>query len=314
MRILLTLSLVGLFTSAFAQNYKTQIVVAQDGSGDHTSIQEAIDATKAFPDEPIIIYIKAGVYTEKVRVYSWNTNLSIIGDSTGQTVITYGDYFKSVDLGRNSTFHTYTFKVEANDFYAKNLIIENSAGPVGQAVALHVEGDRVQFENCEFKGYQDTMYLAGENSRQYFKNCLIVGSTDFIFGEATVVFEECEIHSLSDSYITAASTPQGVEYGFILMDCKLTAKEDVTKVYLGRPWRKYAKTVFLNCEMGAHIRPEGWKEWSNKEDLGTTFYAEYKSRGEGAGSDFRINWSNQLTDKEAREYSIENIFNGWKPN
>lgn len=301
-----------IFSALFSRAYETEIIVAQDGSGDYLKIQEAIYATKAFPDKPITIYIKAGTYKEKVHIYSWNTNLSIIGDTTDQVLITNGDYFKSVDLGRNSTFHTFTMKVEANDFYARNLVIENSAGKVGQAVAIHVEADRVQFDNCTFKGNQDTMYLAGEGGRQYFRNCLVEGTTDFIFGEATVLFENCEIKSLQSSYITAASTPQGVQYGFVFKSCRLTAAQGIKDVYLGRPWRKYARTVFINCEMGPHIRPEGWKEWNSDTD-GSCVYAEYASSGMGANPDKRVAWSRQLSKDEVSHYEMINVFDHWKP-
>jgi pectinesterase len=257
-----------------AQDYKTHLVVAKDGSGDYLSIQEAVNAAKAFPEVPVKIRIKAGIYNEKVHVYAWNTKLSFIGDPNGGTIITYDDYFDKIELGRNSTFHTYTLKVEANDFYARDLIIENTAGDIGQAVALHVEGDRVFFEKCEIRGNQDTMYLARENARHYFKNCLISGTTDFIFGEATAFFDQCEIRSKKSSYITAASTSKGVQHGFVFINCKLTSVDVTPKsVYLGRPWRAYARTVFIGCEMDKHIHPHGWKEWNGK----AVFYAEYGS-------------------------------------
>ena len=295
----------------YAQGYATKIMVAKDGSGDYHSIQDAINATKAFPDVPIQIFIKAGTYREKVRVYSWNTNLSIMGDSTGSTIITFDDYFKKVDLGRNSTFHTYTFKVEANDFYAANLTIENSAGEVGQAVAVHIEGDRVVFKNCTFSGNQDTMYLTGENRRQYFKSCQVIGTTDFIFGSATAFFEDCEIVSKKSSYITAASTPENAKYGFVFKNCKLIGDEiEKGSVYLGRPWRTYAKTVFIDCEMGEHIHPKGWKEWNSD---GNAFYAEYNSSGQGSDTSQRVDWSFQLSKKEAAKYDIVNVFRGWEP-
>ncbi|ASB48375.1 pectinesterase family protein [Alkalitalea saponilacus] len=283
-------------------------IVAQDNTGDFTSIQEAINVTKAFPDEPVTIFIKNGVYKEKVRVYSWNTKLTLMGESTENTIITYDDYFDKINLGRNSTFHTYTLKVEANDFTAKNLTIENSAGPVGQAVALHVEGDRCSFINCRFLGHQDTVYSAGEGRRHYFYQCYIDGTTDFIFGEGTAVFQDCQIHSKSNSYITAASTPENIPYGFVFIDCNLTAEEDVDKVFLGRPWRDYARTVFMNCELGSHIRPEGWSNWSGTNRDESAFYAEYGNTGPGANTSNRASWAMQLTEEEAKHYTIENIF------
>jgi pectinesterase len=240
-------------------------------------------------------------------VYSWNTKVSLIGESKENTIISFDDCFKKINFGRNSTFHTSTVLVEGNDFIAKNLTIENSAGEVGQAVALTVNANRALFENCSFLGFQDTLYLTGEGFKQYFKNCYIEGSTDFIFGEATVLFENCKIHSKANSYITAASTPNNIEFGFVFKNCELTANKDVTQVYLGRPWRKYAKTVFINCEMGKHIKPEGWHNWSNVEAEKTTFYAEYMSTGEGANSKNRVVWSYQLKKSKAKKYTHKNI-------
>lgn len=287
-----------------------EITVAQDGSGDFSTIQQAIDATKAFPPKRITIFVKNGIYKEKICVPSWNNKLSIIGEDRDKTIITWDDYFGKINRGRNSTFYTYTLKVEADDFYAENLTVSNAAGPVGQAVALHVEGNRCRFKNCKFLGNQDTAFLNGENSHQLFENCIITGSTDFIFGSATVVFQGCTIISKKDSYITAASTSKGKDFGFVFMDCNLQADGGVETVYLGRPWRPYAKTVFLNCFLGKHICSDGWAEWSNKKDKSTTFYAEYNNTGPGASSD-RVEWANQLSRKEASKYTIKNILGEW---
>lgn len=281
--------------------------MSQDGSGDFTTIQTAIDAAKAFPDMRVTIFIKNGIYREKVTVPSCNTRLSLIGESMTGTIITWDDHFKKMERGRNSTFYTWTLKVEADDFMAENLTIENSAGPVGQAVALHVEGDRCLFRNCRIVGNQDTLYAAGNDSRQYFQECTIEGTTDFIFGAATALFEECILHSKSNSYITAASTPDGKSYGYVFLRCRLTADEGVTQVYLGRPWRDFARTVFLQCEMGSHIVPEGWSNWSGTARDKTVFYAEYRNTGLGAASAGRIPWSRQLTKREARSYTPEKI-------
>ena len=163
------------------------------------------------------------------------------------------------------------------------------------------------FENCAFLGFQDTVYTAGEGFKQYFKNCYIEGTTDFVFGEATVLFESCTIHNKSNSYITAASTPESQKFGYVFKNCKLTADEKVTKVYLGRPWRLYAKTVFINCVMGSHIKPEGWHNWSNKEAEVTTFYAEYNCNGSGFKPKSRVGWSHQLKKGDAKKYTIENV-------
>jgi len=290
---------------------KFKIIVAQDSSGDYTSIQEAIDAAKAFPPKPITIFIKNGIYHEKVRIPSWNNSLSLIGEDIDKTIITWDDYFSKMKRGRNSTFYTYTLKVEANDFYAENITVENSAGAVGQAVAIHVEGDRCSFKNCKFLGNQDTAYLAGENSRQLFTNCMISGTTDFIFGSATVLFKECTIISKKDSYITAASTTKGKEFGFVFMNCKLQANSSVDSVYLGRPWRPYAKTVFIECELGKHIHPDGWQIWSNTENVTSTFYAEYNNYGAGAATENRVNWAHLLTKEEVQDYTPERILGTW---
>ena len=293
---------------------KYDYVVASDGSGDFTSIQKALDACKIFPDQRITIHVKNGTYNEKVVVPSGNTQLSIIGESAEKTIITFGDYFDKINRGRNSTFYTYTLKVEACDFVLENITVGNSAGPVGQAVALHVEGDRCVFRNCRFIGNQDTVYAAGRYSRQYFVNCFIEGTTDFIFGEATTLFESCELHSKANSFLTAASTPEGKPFGFVFLNCKITAASGVNKVFLGRPWRSFAKVAFLNCEIGPFICPEGWDNWSKPENEKTAMFAEYNNSGVGADRSKRVSWSHELTKKEAEAFSKEKIFAplGWE--
>jgi pectinesterase len=197
-----------------------------------------------------------------------------------------------------------------NDFYAENITFENSAGPVGQAVAMHVEADRVVFRNCRFIGNQDTIYTGGEQSDQFFADCYIEGTTDFIFGAATAVFENCHIHSKKNSYVTAASTTEGKAFGYVFLDCKLTSDPDFKSVYLGRPWRNFAKTVFIRCELGDHIRPEGWHNWNKPEAEKTVLYAEYNSTGPGANPTARVTWSKQLNSTEAAQYSVCQIFGG----
>jgi pectinesterase len=294
-------------SSALAQ-YALKLTVAIDGSGDFTSIQKAIDSCKAFPDIRITIFVKNGIYNEKVRVPSFNTKLSIIGECVDKTIISYNNSFAKINRGRNSTFYTYTLLVEADDFIMENITVENTAGPVGQAVALHVEGDRCVFRNCRFLGYQDTVYAAGRFSRQYFLDCYIEGTTDFIFGEATALFENCTIHCKTDSYLTAASTPEGKPFGFVFLKCKLTAADGVAIVYLGRPWRKYAKVAFLDCEIGPFISPEGWHSWSENDDINGVTFVEYNNYGPGADIRQRVAWSKILNKKEASKYGKEQIF------
>ncbi|WP_347330544.1 pectinesterase family protein [Marinimicrobium locisalis] len=284
-----------------------EMTVAQDGSGDFESIQAAIDATKAFPDKRITIHVKNGIYHEPVKVYEWNPMVSLIGESAEGTVITWGSHFKQINKGRNSTFHTPTVQVNGDDFHGENLTIRNTAGPIGQAIALAINADRVSFYNSRFLGHQDTVYVTGEGKKQYFKDCYIEGTTDFIFGRATAVFEGCQLHSLADSYITAASTPQDVDHGLVFFDATLTANTDVESVYLGRPWRAYAQIVFINTQMGEHIRPEGWHNWSNPEAERQSFYAEHNSLGPGAASTERVSWSHQLTEADAERYSLKTI-------
>ncbi|WP_047550593.1 pectate lyase [Psychroserpens sp. Hel_I_66] len=282
------------------------MVVAQDGSGDYTSIVEAINNTKAFPYDRITIFIKNGVYKEKVKIHEWNQNLALVGESKEHTIITYDDYFNKIGLGRNSTFHTYTLLVEANNVILKNLTIENTSGEVGQAVALSVFSDEVAIVNCNLLGNQDTLYASGKG-KQYYKDCYIEGTTDFIFGSATAFFENCQIHSKKNSYITAASTPKDSLFGYVFKDCKLTADKEVNEVYLGRPWRIYAQTVFINCDLGGHILPEGWHNWSKPEAEKTTFYGEYKNFGKSFKPEKRVSWSHQLKKHEAQKYSLKNV-------
>ena len=283
--------------------YATDLYVAADGSAEYTSIQAAIDATKAFPDGRITIHVGNGVYREKVKVHAWNDRVTLRGESADSTIIRYGDYFDGIARGRNSTFHTATLLVQGDDFRAENLTVENTAGPVGQAVAVAVEADRATFDGCRFLGHQDTLYAGGANARQYYRDCYIAGTTDFIFGAATAFFEDCTVHSRADSYITAASTPAGRAYGFVFRDCRLTADPGVTEVYLGRPWRDYAKTVFINCEMDDHVLPVGWDNWDTPARESSTYYAEYGSTGPGAAPDARAPWSHRLPTAQAARYT-----------
>jgi len=301
------LSILLLFGPVIYAQYQTEIHVAQDGTGDFTTIQEAIDGTKAFPDVRITIFIEKGVYREKVKVYAWNNRLTLKGAGVDDVIIRWGDYFKEIDRGRNSTFHTATLLVQGDDFRAEDLTIENTAGPVGQAVALAVEADRCTVENCRMLGHQDTLYADGANARQYYKHCTIEGTTDFIFGGATALFEDCTIRSKANSYITAASTPEGRPYGFVFLNCTLAAAEGVNKVFLGRPWRSYAKTVFVQCDMGDHIRPEGWHNWNSTEKERTVYYAEGGNTGPGADTSRRVAWAKVLSDDEVRTYNAQEV-------
>lgn len=297
------------------------IFVARDGSGQFRNINEAIDVCRAFTDYHKVIYVKKGTYKEKLIVPSFLTNIEICGEDRDQTVITFDDHanIKS-DLVPNNhkigTFATYTLKIEGNGITIKNLTVENNAPKMGQAVALHTEGDRLTFINCRFLGNQDTVYTGVENTRLYFKDCYIEGTTDFIFGPSIAWFEGCTIKNKNDSYITAASTPKGQPFGYVFNNCKLICDEGVSKCYLGRPWRQYAYTLFMNCEIGKHIIPVGWQSWSNKDNVETTRYLEYNNRGEGAATAQRVAWAKQLTKKEAKDITPAKVFstaNAWDP-
>ena len=283
-----------------AQQWKDTLIVSRDGTGDYRTLTEAMEGVRAFMDYRVTILVKNGVYKEKVIIPSWLQNVEIIGEDAEKTVITFDDH---ANINKMGTFRTYTMKVEGNGITFRNLTIENNAAQLGQAVALHTEGDRLVFINCRFLGNQDTIYTGTAGTRLYFKDCYIEGTTDFIFGPSTALFDNCTIHSKRDSYITAASTPQDIEVGYVFRHCKLTAAQGVTKVYLGRPWRPYAAAVFVECEMGKHILPAGWHNWGKVSNEKTARYAEYKSTGEGANAKARVSWSKQLKKDEAARYN-----------
>jgi len=304
-KLIKTFILMTVFCTAAHAQVQDTIVVARDGSGKYRNIQEAIESVRAFMDYTVTIYIKKGVYKEKVVIPSWVKNVVFVGEDANNTIITYDDH---ANINKMGTFRTYTVKVEGNNITFKNLTIENNAEQLGQAVALHTEGDKLAFINCRFLGNQDTIYTGAEGTRLLFADCYIEGTTDFIFGPSTALFERCTIYSKRNSYVTAASTPKDIKFGYVFKECKLTAAPEVTKVYLGRPWRPNAATIFMNCELGKHILPVGWHNWNNTENEKTVRYAEYMNTGEGASTQSQATWSKQLKKKEAAEYTTENIF------
>jgi pectinesterase len=319
---------IALQVKAQTTTYPAELTVAADDSGNYKTIQEAVNSVRDLSQKQVIIHIKKGIYHEKLVIPSWKTHISLIGEDAANTIVTNNDYSGEAYPGGSdasgkdkfSTYTSYTVLVQGNDFVAENLTIENTAGRVGQAVALHVEGDRCVIRNCRLLGNQDTLYTATSNSRQLYQSCYIEGTTDFIFGEATVVFQDCTIKILINSYITAAATSPQQQFGFVFFNCKLIADTSATKVYLGRPWRPYAKTVFIRCELGCPILPEGWNPWKgdamfpDKEK--TAFYAEYGNTGAGASIKDRVKWSKQLSAKEVQNYTVKNILSGmdhWEP-
>ena len=312
------------------------ITVKQDGTGDVRTLAEAV-ALAAVIDaaQAVEIRIAAGTYKEKLDLE--RDNVTLLGESAEQVVIEFDDYglFMMPDGIKRGTFRSYTMYVHGDNFVAKNITFKNTAGfgpKVGQAVAVYADGARMTFENCRFTGRQDTLFTAPlppsvvewggfrgprehaprDNGTHYYKNCYIEGDVDFIFGGATAYFEECEIKSLNrnqevNGYITAASTPEGREYGYVFDKCRFTSDCAPETVYLGRPWRSFAKTVIMRSELGAHIKKEGWHDWNKEEVKETAFYAEYENYGPGADTSGRVGWSHSLTKEEAEHFTKEKV-------
>lgn len=300
------------------------IKVSQKGNGDFHTVQAAIDSIPAGALQDTILIIESGVYKEKLQINK--PNLSLYGN--GAVRFVYDDYArKNNSLGAPmGTFASSSTYITGDNIRIENIIFENSAGgsdEVGQAVALYVDADKVSFKNCSFIAAQDTLYLAkpkeemnNTSGRNYFEHCRIVGDIDFIFGSATAFFHECEIVSLNlqkeiNGYITAAATPVDKPLGFIFHKCKLMSEADRNSVYLGRPWRDYAKTVFIDCWMDKHIREEGWDDWDKADAVATTvYYGESGSDGPGADWGKRAAWSKQLNEAERRHFSLDTCFSG----
>ena len=295
------------------------LFVARDGTAEFRNVADAIEVCRAFIDYHKVIFVKRGTYKEKLIVPSWLDNIEIVGEDVNQTIITFDDHANIRLAGTEQgmgTFRTYTLKIEGNGITLKNITIENNSARLGQAVALHTEGDRLRFIGCRFLGHQDTIYTGKAGTRLYFENCYIEGTTDFIFGPSTAWFEGCTIKSKANSYVTAASTPNNVEFGYVFNHCRLIAEEGIDKVFLGRPWRPYAYTLFMNCELGKHIVPAGWHNWGNAANEQTARYLEYNNSGEGAATTQRAPWSRQLSKKEAAAITPQRVFrieSQWMP-
>jgi pectinesterase len=310
----LILCLVSLLSRVGAESI--EIVVAPDGSGQFTSVQAAImSVPQGRAESPVIIRIKPGRYNEQLYVQREKTHFHLVGEDPATTVVIYNLHanMPGADGKPLGTFRTPSTTIDADDFHADNITFENSAGAVGQALAITVNGDRAVFRNCHFLGWQDTIFL--NRGRQLFEECTIKGHVDFIFGAATAFFDRCSIHCLKNGYITAASTPDTQRFGFVFRDCKLTGDAGVT-TYLGRPWRDYSAVAFINCEMSGVVRPEGWHNWDQPIREYTSRYCEFGSKGEGAQLDKRVRWAKELTEKSAEDFSIKNVlggYDGWDP-
>jgi pectinesterase len=274
-------------------------VVAKDGSGQFTTIQAAMAKIgMGSPERPATIYVREGVYRELVYAQREKRYVRLIGEDPERTILVYGLHanMTGLDGQRIGTFRTPTFFLDADDFTVENMTIQNDAGPVGQALAIAVNGDRVLFRNCRFLGHQDTAFL--NRGRQYLEGCYIEGTTDFLFGGATAWFEDCEIRSLDSSYLTATATPPEAALGFVFNGCRVSVAEG-ERSYLGRPWRDHAAALFMRCELSAGIRPEGWHNWDKPWREATSRYLEYRNTGAGAERSGRVSWARELTPNEA---------------
>lgn len=320
------------------------VKVRKDGSGDTETIAKAIEIAEAMQQNAgneeiaVEINIGAGSYREKLQLTQ--NHVSLVARGKDKVIIEYGDYAQMLlpDGIKRGTFRTQTVFVRADDFFAKNITFCNMAGfgaKIGQAVAFYADGTNMRFEGCRFLGRQDTLFTAplppsvieaggfrgpGEkaprkNGVHYYKDCYIEGDVDFIFGGAAAFFEGCEIRSLNrgeavNGYITAASTPEGREYGYVFDHCRFTSDCPPETVYLGRPWRSFAKTVILNSELGAHIKKEGWHDWNKADARNSVFYAEYGNYGAGAETSGRVDWCHILTAEEAAHFTKERVLSG----
>jgi pectinesterase len=302
---------------AAGPNPQSSIVVAADGSGQFKSVQDAImSVPSGSAARPVVIHIKPGVYKELIYIQHEKRFFHLVGENAEKTILTFDLHANMI--GPNGkpigTFRTPSTVIDADDFTAENLTFENSAGPVGQALAIRIDGDRAIFRNCRFLGWQDT--ILANRGRHYFEDCYVAGHVDFIFGGATVFFERCHIHCLRNGYITAASTPTDQPFGFVFSHCKITGETPEVKTYLGRPWRVFASVIFLNTEMSEVVRPVGWHNWDKPDSEKTSRYAEFKSTGPGAHKAARVSWARQLSRTEAKRINVERVLSGidkWNP-
>lgn len=290
--------------------------VSQSGDGNFKTVGEALKAVPFNNKKQIIIFIKNGIYKEKLVLDSTKNLVKLIGEDAFKTILTFDDHTGKISP-KGDTINTqtsYSFLALADDFQAENITFQNDAGfTAGQAVALEVRGDRAIFVNCRIIGNQDILFLNSENSRQYYLNCYLEGTTDFIFGAATAWFQNCHIHSKKNSHITAASTPQNHDFGFVFHQSVLTGDPEFDKASLGRPWRPFSSVVYMRTYIGQHIKPEGWSVWNKLDNHKTSRYAEFENFGPGAKVNERVNWAKQLTSAEAKKITPEIVFRGWIP-
>lgn len=307
-----------------SKKLKPDFIVAQDGSGDYKTVQEAFDAVPKSKSERTFIFVKNGIYKQVITLETDKNNVTLIGEAVDKVILSFDNYSSKINPVTAKGYGTSgssTCFILATGFYAKDITFENASGPVGQALAINIQGDKAVFNNCKFLGFQDTMY--GADGRQYFKDCYIEGSTDFIFGSSTAFYDNCTLHTKGGSAITAASTKDFVNFGYVFNNCKITGiGTNITK--LGRPWRPYAAVAFINTEMSDAIKQEGWDNWGKTENESTARYSEYNSSGVGAYPNERVKWMKFLSADQVKFYTVKNVLkttytnppvvDNWNPN
>lgn len=300
------------------------ITVAKDGSGNYSTVQAAFNAVPNNSSSRTNIYIKNGTYKEVLTLESTKKNVTIVGESLAGVKLTYNNYASKINPATGTAYGTggssSTF-IKAEGFYAVNITFENSSGPVGQALAISVTGDKAVFNNCRFLGRQDTYY--GGNARQYLKSCYLEGTTDFIFGASVAVFESCKLYSYGGSAITAASTESYMPFGLVFLKCNISGAAGA-HTDLGRPWRPYAAVAYLNTSMSSVVNATAWNNWGNTANEATARFGEYRNNGDGATITSRPAWIDRLTDAQAQTYTVLNILktkytnpttvDNWNPN
>lgn len=292
------------------------ISVSKDGVGDFRTVQEAINSISGNNKLPVTIFIRKGVYKEKIFIHSLRKFITLVGEDPFYTILTNDDHTGKLAPSGDTinTRTSWSVKILADNFTARDITFRNDAGfSAGQAVAVESDGDKAVFINCRFIGNQDVLFTNNDKSRQYFRDCYIEGTTDFIFGSSTAWFERCHIYSKKNSHVTAASTPKENGFGYVFNWCELYGDTSLHSVSLGRPWRPYAQVTYMNCYIGQHIKPEGWSNWNNTENYKTTRYSEYRNYGPSSDPVKRVDWSKQLTDEEVKKYTLINVLAGWQP-
>ncbi len=293
----------------------SKIIVAQNGSGNYKTVQAAVNAVPSNNTTPVVIYIKTGTYKEVVTVPSNKPHITFYGQDEKSTIITFNNYHGKTKPG-GGTFGTgdsASVFIQANDFSAFNLTFQNTAGNVGQAVAINVTGDRAVFDKCQFLGWQDTLYA--NTGRQYYENSYIDGRVDYVFGDATAVFERTEFYSVAGGGGTVTAQKRGSASettGYVLNNDIIDGAIPNSN-FLGRPWGPYSRVIVMNSSIGSNIEAAGWQNWSTADYHLTAYYAEYHNTGPGSGTSGRVSWSHQLTSQQAQQYSVNNFLNqdGW---